>query len=122
MRELDIYIKSKKAFGQFVKDFNMLFNLDLKIEENSDGYFCHYFCLDIESLLCDSHNMEDDLGIPFSDYSYCLSLIKLNRGGTKQEYNDLYISMAKYYTEKISSVLHENCILVEDSQRILMKR
>jgi len=121
MRDLNLYIRTDKSFEQFVSDFNKLFSLNLSVQNEDNQFTCNYCCLDIEFLLYDNHNMEDDLGIEYSKYNICLSLIKLNRGGVLKEYYDLYESVAKYYAVKIFSELKLECILVEDCQNILLQ-
>jgi len=59
------------------------------------------------------------LGLPELDY--CIDLIKLNRGGYSEEYNNMYMSIAKHYTKKIAEVLHMECVLIEDCQDIVMQ-
>ena len=120
MRELSIYIKTDKKFKQFIEDFNELFHMNLKIREEADNrLMCKFYLLDIETLLYDNHGMEDDMGIAFSQYDFCLSLDKINRGGVSEEYDNLYNSIAKYYIKRLSDEFNAKCILVEDSQRLL---
>lgn len=121
MKELDLYIQSNKIFKDFVKEFSELFSLNLDIQEKDNRLICQYYSLDIETLLFNNHGMEDDMGIEFSKYNYCLSLVKINRGGKGKEYDDLYYSLSKYYAIKISSQLNYRCMLVENSQHILLE-
>ena len=121
MKELDLYIQNNETFKDFVQKFSKLFFLSLDIQEKNDRLICQYYSLDIETLLFNNHGMEDDMGIEFSKYNYCLSLVKINRGGKGKEYDDLYYSLAKYYAVKISDQLNSKCMLVENSQRILLQ-
>lgn len=121
MEELDLYIQSDKTFKTFIQKFNILFSLNLDIYEKDNRLICRYYLLDIETILFNNHGMIDDMGIEFSKYDYCLSLIKINRGGKSKEYDDLYYSLAKYYAVKISEQLDAKCMLVENSQHILLE-
>lgn len=120
MNELDLFIKSNKSFKDFIQIFKELFSLEMDIHEGEDRLMCVYYVSDIEIRLFDNHGMEDDVGIRFTEYDYCLSLIKLRRGGVSKEYEDLYQSLAKYYAAKISGITDTKCILVENLVRIIL--
>lgn len=121
VKELDIFIQSKETFKNFPLKFSILFCLNLEIYEKDNRLKCRYYSLDIETILYNNHGMLDDMGIKFTEYNYCLSLIKINRGGTGKEYDDLYYSLAKYYAVKIADELDCKCMVVENLQRILLE-
>jgi hypothetical protein len=109
-------------FVNVATELGTVFCVDLVVEPTENfGPKCQFYCLDVEFYFRGNSGEEYDTRLGLPELDYCVDLVKLNRGGYSEEYNNMYTSIAKHYTKKIAVVLCVECFLIEDCQDIVMQ-
>ena len=78
MKPLDIFCKNCRYEDIVQEVFSVFGKSKDTIKQTEDGSY-NFFSNDIEFLIHGNHEIEDDMGIAFSDYPIQISLIKIGR-------------------------------------------
>lgn len=118
---LSLFISYKGDFRNVVALVEKLIEKPLVITRDEIGEKCSFQLFDIEFVLMGNHELEDDLGIAFTDYEIHINMIQLNSGQEIDGYIKMFNSISLYLADKISKMLKTEVIVVEDLQEIVHK-
>jgi hypothetical protein len=118
---LSLFIAYQDEFNSIVKLVEKLTgkNIEVTCDEISEKFSFQMF--DIEFILMGRHDLEDDFGIPFTNYEIQLNMIQLSSGQEIDSYLKMFTSLSLYLAERISKEFNTEVLIVEDLQEIVCK-
>jgi hypothetical protein len=119
MEPLDIFIKDSKKID-VKQEFIRYFALNEKELVPNEHGLITFLRNDIEFSILGQHDLEDDYGIPFSDYPIQIYLSKLQEGESYETYESQYLEIGKYLTEKIAKKLNCRTMLVKNLSKTIL--
>jgi hypothetical protein len=118
---LSIFVSYKGGFNDIVVLFEKLTGKSLTVTNDEVGEKCSFQMFDIEFILLGNHNLEDDFGIPFTNYEIQINMIQLSSGQEIDNYLPMFNSFALYIAARISKLLDTGVIIVADLQEIVYR-
>lgn len=115
---LSIFIKIQCSFEELINGLEK--TLDAKfIKEERDCLSYYLSTLGLTIRVTGDLDYEDEMGIPFSKYSYQISIDMYTRVKQQEYWERLEYYMTMYIYSRICEKLKWKCIVVEDMQMLL---
>lgn len=118
---LSIFVSYKGRFNDIVIQIEKLIGKSLTITKDEVGEKCIFQMFDIEFILMGNHELEDDFGIPFSNFEIQINMIQLTSEQEIDGYLPMFNTLAVFIASKISSLLDTKVIIVADLQEIVFR-
>ena len=116
-KPLSIFIGHSGDEKLLLGELAELLGQSLKREEPEVGPIHRGRVVDTEITLVDDHGLDDDCGIEFSRYEYQLALTGFDAGLRMASFAAMYMALAAFLAEKLSSRLRCRTMVVENLQR-----
>lgn len=114
-----LFIRSDQKIQVVSEKLGELLNITFQREMREEGvlYVCSPFGITLT--LFDDHDLEDDMGIRFSEYQYELDIQIAARGVTQDLVDLVHEDITRFLLSKVSQVPGWDCIAVANLQRIM---
>jgi hypothetical protein len=119
---LSLFIVYKGDFRDIVSAIEQFIEKPLTITKDEISEKCSFKLFDIEFMLMESHNLDDDFGIPFTNYQIQINMIQLCLGQRHDSYLEMFKSISVYLADKISTIFNTEVIIVEELQNLIYKQ
>ena len=113
---INVFLSLQTTFETVVQEFEKLLKIQLHIEPSDGGFFCKCYILCTEIALWNQHDLEDDCGIKFSDYTVEIRLLQLLGKRLNPYQNQLTMDMALFLASELCANLQCKTMVVENLQ------
>jgi len=119
IKPLSIFLNSTVGLDATAGALRRIVGHALTRQESDVGvmYRTHAFCIELS--LFDNHGLDDDAGIPFTDFVYQLQLVALRAGMEIAGFASMYEGIGVFLASKISTEVGCRALVVANLQRVL---